>query len=199
MILFNFFTESTAKWHILKELWATGTKEKNQRRKKLQNMNYVAYYSELCSDLKLLYTAITRPKKSLIIYDDHPSTRKFMEQIWVEQNLVTVCGESNEASNTAEYLVKSTTDEWEIQGKRLFKKKIYEQALMCFRFSLNKRMEAVCHAHIIAERAVANLQKAKQLTDEKSAKRFQMGEVITRKRINEVKNLAMSQFSRSAS
>jgi ATP-dependent exoDNAse (exonuclease V) beta subunit len=27
-------------------------------------------YAELCSELKLLYTAITRPKKTLIIYDD---------------------------------------------------------------------------------------------------------------------------------
>lgn len=26
-------------------------------------------YAELCSDLKLLYTAITRPRKTLIIYD----------------------------------------------------------------------------------------------------------------------------------
>ncbi len=26
-------------------------------------------YAELCSDLKLFYTAITRPRKNLIIYD----------------------------------------------------------------------------------------------------------------------------------
>jgi hypothetical protein len=33
-------------------------------------------YAELCSDLKLLYTAITRPKKTLIIYDEDPTSRK---------------------------------------------------------------------------------------------------------------------------
>jgi hypothetical protein len=27
-------------------------------------------YAELCSELKMLYTAITRPKNTLIIYDE---------------------------------------------------------------------------------------------------------------------------------
>ena len=39
-------------------------------------------YAELCSDLKLLYTAITRPRKTLIIYDEDPSCRKLIEKMW---------------------------------------------------------------------------------------------------------------------
>jgi hypothetical protein len=33
-------------------------------------------YAELCSELKLLYTAITRPRKTLIIYDSQETTAR---------------------------------------------------------------------------------------------------------------------------
>lgn len=33
-------------------------------------------YGELCSELKMLYTAVTRPRNTLIIYDEDSSSRK---------------------------------------------------------------------------------------------------------------------------
>ena len=33
-------------------------------------------YAELCAELKMLYTAITRPRKTLIIYDQESGARK---------------------------------------------------------------------------------------------------------------------------
>lgn len=33
-------------------------------------------YAELCSELKMLYTAITRPRKTLIMYDEDSGARK---------------------------------------------------------------------------------------------------------------------------
>ena len=33
-------------------------------------------YAELCAELKMLYTAITRPRKTLIIYDEESGARK---------------------------------------------------------------------------------------------------------------------------
>jgi hypothetical protein len=35
-------------------------------------------YAELCSELKLLYTAITRTKNTLIIYDEDETCRKII-------------------------------------------------------------------------------------------------------------------------
>ena len=32
-------------------------------------------FSQVCTELKLLYVAITRPKKLLLIYDEDPSVR----------------------------------------------------------------------------------------------------------------------------
>lgn len=45
-------------------------------------------YAELCSDLKLFYTAITRPRKTLIIYDENPSCRAAIERIWENLGIV---------------------------------------------------------------------------------------------------------------
>jgi len=39
-------------------------------------------YSLLCTELKQLYVAITRPKVRLIIYDDKPEAREKMQSFW---------------------------------------------------------------------------------------------------------------------
>lgn len=45
-------------------------------------------YAELCSELKMLYTAITRPKNTLIIYDQDSTARKTIEKIWEKLEVV---------------------------------------------------------------------------------------------------------------
>ena len=37
---------------------------------KMNKFKDINDYAEICSELKLLYTAITRPRKTLIIYDE---------------------------------------------------------------------------------------------------------------------------------
>lgn len=39
-------------------------------------------FGELCSELKMLYTAITRPRNTLIIYDEDSTSRKPLEKYW---------------------------------------------------------------------------------------------------------------------
>lgn len=48
-------------------------------------------YAELCSELKLLYTAITRPRKTLIIYDhgDCPA-RNNIEKLWDRLEVIEI-------------------------------------------------------------------------------------------------------------
>jgi ATP-dependent exoDNAse (exonuclease V) alpha subunit len=45
-------------------------------------------HSELCSELKLLYTAVTRAKRSLIIYDTEETNREEIARLWTTLNLV---------------------------------------------------------------------------------------------------------------
>lgn len=48
-------------------------------------------YAELCSELKLLYTAITRPRKTLIIYDHGECpARTHIEKIWDKLHVIEI-------------------------------------------------------------------------------------------------------------
>ena len=53
-------------------------------------MKKINDYAELCSDLKLLYTAITRPRKTLIIYDEDPTCRKLIEKMWENLGIIQI-------------------------------------------------------------------------------------------------------------
>ncbi len=45
-------------------------------------------FAELCSELKMLYTAITRPRQTLIIYDEEAGCRKSIENIWEKLGVI---------------------------------------------------------------------------------------------------------------
>ena len=45
-------------------------------------------YSQLCTELKFLYVAITRPKNRLFIYDENIQDRKPIEDIWTRIDAV---------------------------------------------------------------------------------------------------------------
>ena len=45
-------------------------------------------YAELCSELKMLYTAITRPRKTLIMYDEYSGARKPIEKLWEKLEVI---------------------------------------------------------------------------------------------------------------
>lgn len=44
----------------------------------------------LCTELKFLYVAITRPKKRLFIYDEDTEARKPLEAIWTKLDAVKI-------------------------------------------------------------------------------------------------------------
>lgn len=45
-------------------------------------------YADLCTELKLLYVAITRPKTMLLIYDTDGSTRKPLQVYWEKLGII---------------------------------------------------------------------------------------------------------------
>lgn len=57
-----------------------------------------------------------------------------MQKIWTDLDLVSICEGKLKASDIL-FMEKSSQAEWDRQGKVLFKKKIYEQALLCFKYS----------------------------------------------------------------
>ncbi|KAL4500493.1 hypothetical protein ABPG72_003444 [Tetrahymena utriculariae] len=127
----------------------------------------------LCSELKQLYTAITRPKKRLIIFDSNTLNRKFVDEYWQKQNLVSFISQNDfeptqetnakndktQISQTLkkdkeqvinsvkQLLVKNTPDEWHEQGLKMFKYKYFEQAIKCFKKSGNLQWEKKAQAY----------------------------------------------------
>ena len=45
-------------------------------------------FSQVCTELKLLYVAITRPKNFLLIYDQDCSQRKPLQEYWLKQSVI---------------------------------------------------------------------------------------------------------------
>ena len=86
VIVCNFFAESTANWSLLHYLTTRSGRIELDEKKKFSEKNVM--YSELCSDLKLLYTAVTRAKRSLIIYDSEEERRNEISRLWKRLDLV---------------------------------------------------------------------------------------------------------------
>ncbi|KAL4500498.1 hypothetical protein ABPG72_003449 [Tetrahymena utriculariae] len=133
--------------------------------------------SQLCQELKQLYTAITRPKQKLIIFDQSNLKKKEMQTFWEAQNLVTIISskdledseniESSEKKLTKreqliktekdqtikllqKLLVKNTKEEWFQQGLKMFKHKYFEQAVKCFKKSGHLSYEKKAQAYFEA-------------------------------------------------
>ncbi|EAS04219.2 hypothetical protein TTHERM_00298300 (macronuclear) [Tetrahymena thermophila SB210] len=107
----------------------------------------------LCSELKQLYTAITRPKKRLIIFDNQEYKRKPILQYWLQKNLVCQISPQDFKANNQEKpileqeqnkekqkIIKDLQNQmhlnqqvdWYQQGINMFKNKYYQQAIKCF-------------------------------------------------------------------
>ena len=103
-------------------------------------------YAQLCSELKFLYVAITRPKKVLIVYDEDNKLRLPLQTFLSKLNLVEVVSKDMLQDHSLlkqevfemfhqqqmEH-VQNSPWEWKMQGISLFKKKFYHSAMQCFR------------------------------------------------------------------
>ena len=124
-------------------------------------------YAALMSELKHLYTAITRPRKRLIIFDENPEIRKPIMDYWValgyvqiisKEQLESISQESTKLNETSKKFVENLAGKntsisgWRSQGIRMFRRRYYEQAAKCFEHSgdikLKDRAEAYYYASL---------------------------------------------------
>ena len=70
----------------------------------------------LNAELKILYTAITRARCNLWIYDSDADKRAPMFYYFLKRDLVTVLSMTNDHQTT--FAKVSTADEWKQQGDR---------------------------------------------------------------------------------
>ncbi|CDW90518.1 lupus brain antigen [Stylonychia lemnae] len=169
-------------------------------------------YAQLCTELKFLYVAITRPKKVLIIYDSDNSLRKPLQDFWARQGLISVVNKEmlfnhsiipQEVQQTLRSGIsskKATEDEWKIQGILLFKKKFYHSAIQCFKNANDKDLEIRCIAYQHADKAQALLGEVESKQVQSRNKIYKKSERNQMKReIKDMKNDANKELELAGS
>jgi len=119
----------------------------------------------LCSELKHLYTAITRARVRVVIYDQDPANRAPLFYYLEKRHLCdakSVLGQTS-AQGLA---VESSAEEWQVQGKNLMQRSMFHLAAKCFRKSGDVRSENEAIAqHLIRHVAPPLLGNAPQLVE----------------------------------
>ena len=107
-----------------------------------------ALHKSLNSELKYLYTAITRAKCNLWIYDADMKNRLPMLDYWHKRNAVKVVTPlqstasvtrtqsaedySSEQNDNLVFASISTPEQWRAQGDNMRKRHLWEQAILCY-------------------------------------------------------------------
>ncbi len=95
-------------------------------------------HKSLNAELKYLYTAITRTKCNLWIYDSNQKSRLPMFDYWHKRELVKVVrtdtpsGVHVEGMYNIVFASNSTMEQWKAQGDNFRKKHLWEQARLCY-------------------------------------------------------------------
>eukprot|EP00358_Blepharisma_japonicum_P006165 CAMPEP_0202940410 /NCGR_PEP_ID=MMETSP1395-20130829/559_1 /ASSEMBLY_ACC=CAM_ASM_000871 /TAXON_ID=5961 /ORGANISM="Blepharisma japonicum, Strain Stock R1072" /LENGTH=991 /DNA_ID=CAMNT_0049634873 /DNA_START=326 /DNA_END=3298 /DNA_ORIENTATION=- len=184
VILYNFFNDSEIsrdKWKILSHMEKleddpnyipTTLEDLENHLPKLKCKEVIdqSRYSLLCTELKHLYVAITRPKVRLVIYDDNPENRRFVEEYWeymgaISSNNVIQASAPVDILGYDGIAQKSSQDAWKTQGLRMMSHKFYDQAAKCFSASGDKNLESKALAYAFANKASEILCEAIALED----------------------------------
>ncbi|KAJ3108981.1 hypothetical protein HDU97_009714 [Phlyctochytrium planicorne] len=91
-----------------------------------------AKHNILSSELKILYTGITRARNMLWIYDSDADAREALFGLWHSQSLVELIGPSAFSTIRFQFQKRSTPEEWRQKGMKLLENQRYQAALVCF-------------------------------------------------------------------
>ena len=125
-------------------------------------------HSLLCTELKQLYVSITRPKQNLIIFDENPEKRRYIQELWDSLSLIEFAELEKIKHNKIENFIKSSDlNSWKIQGDRMMAHKFYDQASKCF---------SVCGEKLLERKALAYY-KATETHDLLSKLKLRLNEI----------------------
>ena len=109
-------------------------------------------HKSLNAELKYLYTAITRAKCNLWIYDSNRVKRSSIFDYWVKKGLVKII-RVGDNQDTLFLAASSSKEDWKSRGNRLKRKGIWEEAIKCYQ-------KAECPHLLLEARAYGLAQKA---------------------------------------
>ena len=132
-------------------------------------------HKSLNPELKYLYTAITRAKCNLWIYDEDSNRHDPMFYYWISSGLVqpVKVGDSVEDDETLFKTNPSTPDEWEAQGNVYKDRHLWEPAIKCYVNANAPHLEKEAEAYMFAQQAKkTEVPKKKQQLYVKAAECF---------------------------
>ncbi|KDQ58729.1 hypothetical protein JAAARDRAFT_155337 [Jaapia argillacea MUCL 33604] len=150
VLLFNFFEDSTvdaSQWRVI-----LNTMEEGERCKIPTPRFDATRHAGVCSELKILYTAITCARKNMWIVDRSVRAEP-MRLLWKSKSLVQICAPGAAVPQLA---VSSTPEEWEKSGRNLFEHKQYIQAIHCFKRAGLEREVLVANAYHLRQLACSH-------------------------------------------
>ena len=94
----------------------------------------------LCSELKYLYTAVTRARVRVVIYDQDQAKRAPLFYYLEKRQLCNATSVLGQTSPQG-LAVESSAEEWQVQGKNLLQRGMFDLAAKCFSKSGDVRAE----------------------------------------------------------
>jgi hypothetical protein len=158
VFLWNFLTDSRAKkeWRLVLSFLVQQNAEEHDRLEKasyserdgkiagmLRSMDFNEQAHQiLCCELKHLYTAITRARVRVIIYDQDAACRAPLFYYLTRRDLCETVSVLEQASSSAKgFAVETSAEEWRAQGKNLLGHKMFQLAAKCFSKCGDVRLE----------------------------------------------------------
>ena len=120
----------------------------------------------LNAELKYLYTAITRAKCNLWIYDSDNDKKIPMFDYWHRRGLIEVVQVSDVANEDQNTLFStSSKEDWKSQGDYFRKKMLWQPAMKCYQKAECPHLESEAEAYILAQQARSSDLKSHEIQE----------------------------------
>ena len=116
----------------------------------------------LNSKLKKLYTAVTRARVNIWIYDEDIKKRAPMFEYFIKQNLVYVCNINlDDLPREVGFAEKSTPEEWRNKAIYFYDKQLWKLAQKCAENANDESLKRKCIAQLQGAKALDMAQEWK--------------------------------------
>eukprot|EP00929_Paragymnodinium_shiwhaense_P085414 TRINITY_DN4581_c0_g1_i1.p1 TRINITY_DN4581_c0_g1~~TRINITY_DN4581_c0_g1_i1.p1 ORF type:complete len:2414 (+),score=560.66 TRINITY_DN4581_c0_g1_i1:50-7291(+) len=158
VIMVNFFKDSPYKdWQVMKSFQTTSGQNGDEQKKKRPQFERHRH-ALLCSELKHLYTGVTRTKHVLLFIEEDYEQAKHAFYFWLDMDLVNegLLKEENDVAlrQLAERAGASQGQaSWKARGHKLLERNLFSPAKGAFEKAGDKLMVNVCNAYICVVQA----------------------------------------------
>lgn len=161
VLLFNFFSDSQAEnnWravdqyqdqHRVEDESSHATLIDHAQEESLDPTVSAKYWAHqeqtksLSHELKFLYTAVTRARENIWIYDQDSKARQPIFRFFERRGLATVISGENSSQSLLSKMQSSHPKRWRDRAEKLYERKLYEAAEKCYRKCDDLRMASHC-------------------------------------------------------